>query len=142
MKIRLQVNKGLDGKFRKMENAIEGYYQFYLQGMANQLILFSPVDTGTYITNHNLGTGSSGGSISSKGKPRNQPWSTFADQGLGRLAADISAMASQPASVTFSNSAEHAFEVEYDHGYAPYTKTAREHGNIAARAAAQAEAML
>lgn len=140
MKINLQVNRGLDGKFRRMEDAVKGYYEFYLQGMANQLILFSPVDTGTYITNHNLGVSDS--SASSKGKPRNQPYANFADQGLRRLSADIAAMASNPANVIFSNSAEHALEVEYDHGYAPYGKTAREHRNVAARAARQAEALL
>lgn len=137
MKITLVVNRGLDGKFTKIKEDIKAYRDLYLQGMAEQLILNSPVDTGTYITSHNIG--SAGGFTSSAGKPRNQPYQPFAQAGLNKLFQDIQSLSDTAARVNMSNSAEHADLVEFDLGYAPYTRTAREHNNIARRAAAQAK---
>lgn len=138
--LRVQVNRGLDGKFQKLENMLEEYRDLYLEGMSEQLILNSPVDTGTYITGHHVGTSAVGASRRSDGKPRQQPYQPYAQEGLNGLFSEIAALPEESSRVVFSNDAFHSDEVEYEHGYAPYRKTAREHGRIAAQAAQQAKA--
>lgn len=139
-RINLQVNRSLDGKFQKLSDMIEGYRDLYLEGMAEQLVLYSPVDTGTYITGHNAGISEVPASRQSKGKPRQQPYQPYAQEGLGNLMGDIASLPNEANRVVFSNDAYHSDEVEYEHGYAPYNKTAREHGRIASQAAAEARA--
>lgn len=138
--LRVQVNRGLDGKFRKLEEMIEGYRDLYLEGMSAQLVLYSPVDTGTYITGHHVGTSAVGATRSSEGKPRQQPYEPYAQEGLNQLFAEISALPDNATRVVFSNDTYHSDEVEYEHGYAPYRKTAREHGRVSSQAAAEAKA--
>lgn len=138
--VRVQVNRGLDGKFQKLEQMVEGFRDLYLQGMSEQLVLNSPVDTGTYITGHHVGTSAVGASRSSEGKPRQQPFQPYAQEGLGQLFSDVAALPDSANSVVFSNDTFHSDEVEYEHGYAPYRKTAREHSRVAAQAAAEAKA--
>lgn len=138
--LRVQVNRGLDGKFQKLEQMLEGYRDVYLQGMADQLILNSPVDTGTYITAHNIGTTAVPATESSEGKPRQQPHEPFAQAARNGLFLDIRTLPENANQVVFSNAAFHSDEVEYEHGYAPYRKTAREHSRVAAQAAAEAKA--
>lgn len=138
--LRVQVNRGLDGKFQKLEQMIEGYRDLYLEGMSEQLVLNSPVDTGTYITGHHVGTSAVGATRSSEGKPRQRDYEEFAQQGLNQLFAEISTLPDAATQVVFSNDTFHSDEVEYEHGYAPYRKTAREHSRVAAQAAAQAKA--
>jgi hypothetical protein len=138
--LRVQVNRGLDGKFRKLEQMIEGYRDLYLQGMSEQLVLNSPVDTGTYITGHHVGTSAVGPTRSSEGKSRQQPYEPYAQEGLNQLFTEINTLPDNANSVVFSNDSFHSDEVEYEHGYAPYRKTAREHSRVAAQAATEAKA--
>ena len=138
--LNVQVNRGLDGKFQKLEQMIEGYRDLYLQGMADQLVLYSPVDTGTYITAHTIGTTQVAATESSAGKPRQQPYEQFAQAARNGLFLDIRMLPENTNSVVFSNAAFHSDEVEYEHGYAPYRKTAREHSRVAAQAATEAKA--
>ena len=138
--LNVQVNRGLDGKFRKLGQLVEGFRDLYLQGMADQLVLNSPVDTGTYISSHNIGTSQVPATESSEGKPRQQPYGPFAQAARNGLFLDIRMLPENTNSVVFSNGAFHSDEVEYEHGYAPYRKTAREHSRIAAQAEAQAKA--
>lgn len=139
-KVNVQVNRSLDGKFQKLEDMLDGYRDLYLQGMAEQLVLYSPVDTGTYITGHHVGITAEVASRSSEGKARQQPYQPYAQEGLGQLFIDIGQLPDTAIRVVFSNDAFHSDEVEYEHGYAPYRKTAREHSRVAAQAAAEAKA--
>ena len=138
--LNVQVNRGLDGKFRKLEQMIDDYREFYLQGMSEELVLNSPVDTGTYITGHHVGTAAVGATRTSDNKPRQQPYGPYAQEGLGQLFSEIAALPEGANRVVFSNDTFHSDVVEYDHGYAPYRKTAREHSRIAAQAEAEAKA--
>ena len=138
--LNVQVNRGLDGKFRKPIELLEGFRDLYLQGMADQLVLNSPVDTGTYITAHNIGTSQVPATESSEGKPRQQPYEAFAQAARNGLFLDIRMLPENTNSVVFYNAAFHSDEVEYEHGYAPYRKTAREHSRIASQAEAEARA--
>ena len=134
------VNRSLDGKFKKLEQMIEGYTEIYAQKMAEQIVLRSPVDTGTYMEGHNLGVSAVGASSSSEGKPRKQPYQPYAQEALNRLFMQASALPHNAHRIVFSNDAFHADMVEYEHGYAPYTSAAREHHRIAKEAEAEAKA--
>ena len=138
--LRVQVNRGLDGKFRKLEQVLDGYRDLYLHEMASQLVLYSPVDTGTYITGHHIKTTAVGASRSSEGKQRQRDYEEFAQIALNDLSSEIEQLPENANSVVFSNDSFHSDDVEYEHGYAPYRKTAREHSRAAAKAAAEAKA--
>lgn len=138
--INVQVNRGLDGKFRKLEDMLEDFRDLYLQGMADQLVLYSPVDTGTYISSHSVGLSEVPKTNSSSGKPRNQPYQAFAQAARNGLFTDIRLLPEGANRVVFSNASFHEDEVEYEHGYAPYRKTAREHKRIAQEAETLAKA--
>lgn len=139
--INVQVNRGLDGKFRKLEDMLENFRDLYLQGMADQLVLYSPVDTGTYISSHNVGLSEVPKTNSSDNKPRNQPYAAFAQAARNGLFLNIRLLPEGANRVVFSNGAFHESEVEYEHGYAPYRKTAREHKRIAQEAETLAKAI-
>lgn len=134
------VNRSLDGKFKKLEQMLEGYTEIYAQKMAEQIVLRSPVDTGTYMEGHNLGVSAVGASSSSKGKPRKQPYQPYAQAALNQLFMQASALPHNSNRIVFSNNSFHADEVEYKHGYAPYRSAAREHSRIAKEAEAEAKA--
>lgn len=134
------VNRSLDGKFKKLEQMIEGYTEIYAQKMAEQIVLRSPVDTGTYMEGHNLGLVAVNPSQSARGKTRKQPYQPYAQEALNQLFRQASALPHNAHRVVFSNNAFHADVVEYEHGYAPYRSAAREHHNIAKEAEAEAKA--
>lgn len=138
--LRLQVNRGLDGKFRKPIELLEGFRDLYLHEMAAQLVLYSPVDTGTYITGHHVGLDAVEPSRSSEGKERNQDHARFAQEAINGLSAEIGQLPEEAIRVVFSNDAYHWSEVEYEHGYAPYRKTANEHKRMAQKAEQTARA--
>jgi len=134
--VKVIINRGLDGKFKKITESLEGYGQIYGTKMAEQLVLFSPVDTGTFMDSFYAGSGYGGGLNSSHGKPRNQPYGPYAEAALQRMTSQVSALKGST-SIVFGNYAEHAYEVEYDHGYRPFGKTANMHSQIAREAWAE-----
>lgn len=134
--LRVTTNRGLDGKFKKLEDMIDGYRDAYLSRMSSEIVLNSPVDTGTYIKAHNLGPSAVNLSKSSRKKERNQPWQENADKALKKLWGQAKSESLKGLNnVVFSNAAYHWQEVEYEHGYFVYTKAAREHKRIAQEAA-------
>lgn len=137
MRIQVQTNRGLDGKFRKLSDLVEGFGEIYGQKVAEQLVLYSPVDTGAYMESFNVGPSAFGSS--STGRPRRRHWQTYANQAIAKLSQGVSALKGST-TITFTNGAPHAWEVEYEHGYAPFSSTAREHSRLAAEAEAEARA--
>jgi hypothetical protein len=139
------VNRSLDGKFKKLEQMIEGYTEIYAQKMAEEIVLRSPVDTGTYMEGHNLGVSAVGASSSSAGKPRKQPYQPYAQAALNQLFMQASALPHNAHRIVFSNDALHADRVEFlgwkkTGPYLVYTSAAREHHRIAKEAEAEAKA--
>lgn len=134
------VNRSLDGKFKKLQDIVEGFQEEYLRGMSDQIVLRSPVDTGTYMDGHNLGTSAVAPSESSRDKPRKQPYEPHANEALANLYRQAAALPHNSQRVVFSNNAYHADVVEYELGYAPYRSAAREHSRIASEAEARAKA--
>jgi len=138
--MRLQINRSLDGKFKRLQDIVEGYPEVYANKMATELVLNSPVDSGAFMDGYYVGSSYGGTSTSSKGRPTNQPWEPYANAAISRMSSQVVRLLSST-SMVFGNSAEHAFQVEYDHGYAPFGKAAREHGRIAREAEAEAKAI-
>ena len=137
---RVQVNRSSDGKFQKVSDMLDGYRDLYLHEMAAQLILFSPVDTGTYITGHHIVLTAVTPTRSSEGKERNRAHSEFDQDAINDLSVQIRQLPEGANQVIFSNDALHWHKVEYEHAHAPYNKTAREHKRLADKAAAEAKA--
>ena len=138
--IRLQVNRGLDGKFKKLEDLIENFQEEYIRGMSDQIVLRSPVDTGTYMDGHHVGTTAVAATDTSRDKPRKQPYGPYANAALARLYSEAATIPQNTHQVIFSNSAFHADVVEYELGYAPMRSAAREHNRVASEAEARARA--
>jgi hypothetical protein len=133
--VKVIINRSLDGKFQKITEDLEEYGQIYANKVATQLVLASPVDTGTFMDNFFAGSSGTAGTTSSRGKPRNQPWN--GQEAINRMSSGISALKGSTV-MNFGNSADHAFEVEYDHGYAPFGKVANMHGQLMREAWAEA----
>ena len=123
-------------KIEQLNNQLENYGKYFLEGMATEIVLNSPVDTGTYMEAHSLGTTTANGFSSSYGKPKNQDYNAFAQPALDRLLASISSLGENWTNARFSNNALHASDVEYEHGYAVYT-IARNKAPIIAQEASQ-----
>lgn len=124
--VQVNVSRGLDGKFQKMTRQLEKVGEIYSRKFSENLVRNSPVDTGTFMESYYVSNSYSGGSTSSSGKPRKQPYEPFAQQALTRMSGQIAALKGSTMMV-FGNEAEHAMEVEYEHGYAPFGTTRNQH---------------
>jgi hypothetical protein len=136
--MRVTINRGLDGKFQKITEDLEEFGQIYGQMAAEDLVKNSPVDTGTFMDSYYAGVGYTGSFNSSKGKPRKQPWAPYAQEAIGRMSSQVSSLRGSTQMV-FGNSAEHALQVEYDHGYRPFGKAEDLHADRVRRAWAEAK---
>ena len=138
---RLLGNTGaLADKIRKLERQIETFKTEILEESAAFLRLESPVDTGVYMDSHHVGVSQSGPPTSSYGETRGQSFETHSKKAEERLSAEIASLPEDSKRVVFYNNAEHAYEVEYVHGDAPYTKMRSRLPEIVDRAAARAKA--
>jgi len=136
--VKVIINRGLDGKFQKITESLEEYGQIYGRMMAEDLVSFSPVDTGAYMESFYAGSSYGGGSVSSRGRPRNQPYSPYAEAAVQSMVTGVSALRGST-SMIFGNGAPHATEVEYKHGYAPFGNAASLHGPRSSAAWAEAK---
>lgn len=109
-------------RIQALKDQLEELPKEFMRKTADEIVYNSPVDTGTYMDAHSIGATTS--STSSKNKPRNQPWQDHAQRTLDRLYAQIEALPPEETKHFISNNSDHAWKVEYEHGYAPYT-TAR-----------------
>ena len=126
---------------KEMSQKLEGFQKEFLEGIATSIVLDSPVDTGTYISSHNVGTSVESGMTTSANKPRNQSFNAFAQPALNKLFSEIDAVASEDLdTVYFSNTSSHAANVEYEHGYEVYSRAKRKAPQIAEEAAAKVRA--
>ena len=91
---------------------------------ADIVIENSPVDTGTYMDAHQIGTSES--ITTSHGKPHNQPYSNFADEARNRLYSQINGLNVDGSDWFITNNSAHNMRVEYTGwnskpAYSPYT---------------------
>lgn len=126
---------------KEMSRRLEGFQKEFLEGLATSIVLDSPVDTGTYMDSHNIGTTPETGTASSSGKPKNQPYGTYAQTAMSRLFNEIESLSSTDLdTIYFSNKSNHATNVEYEHGYEVYSRAKRKAPQIAEEAAAKVRA--
>lgn len=128
-KVKVSTGQTRD-KFGRFAEKLDLLKEEHLGELSATAIAVSPVDTGTYITSHEINpTGTPSGSTTSKGKPTKQPYQPFADEGLNNLWGDIQALPEGFTSASLTNKAEHAQEVENEHGV--YAVVRREANRIA-----------
>jgi len=98
------------------ERRTDEFKRRVLSKAAESIVAFSPVDTGTYIMEHDI---TSGGrqrglaSVSSHGRPRGQEKSDFDGAALSKLLAAVEALPTGFSDVMLANYAAHAPQVEY-----------------------------
>lgn len=139
--MRLIGNTGaLANKIRELEEQIEFFKRDIAYESATFLVLESPVDTGTYMEGHHVGT-SRGTKYTRPRTEKNQPYEPVANEAIGRLEAEINALPDDSRAVVFYNNAIHAEKVENELGYAPYTTMRSRLPEIVDRAAARAKAL-
>lgn len=143
--IRIRIRKSdrsIKDKLGQVEKKLDIFLFNVLHGFANEIIFHSmdTVDTGTYVTSHKFSLGPLVESTSSHGKPRRQDPSAKSQDGLNNLAADIASFGDLRTHSRFflQNVSYHALQVEYDHGYAVYTKTKNRRNVIIQEAVAKA----
>jgi hypothetical protein len=141
----VRVNRGLDGKFRKLEQLIDNFREEYLMGLAEEIVFNSPVDTGAYILSHNIGDNFTtsdgvGGRRDQGDGPFGAKWSQLQQPALSKLDAQIRAIPDTQTVVTIRNTSSHATIVEYQHGYEVYSRARAKSGMIAREAEARARA--
>lgn len=114
---RTNVAKRIDA----LKEQLEELPKEFMRMTATEIVLNSPVDTGTYMDAHNIGV--TRGATSSFDKPKNQDYQTYADSALERLYSQIEALGPEVTRHYISNNSLHAWKVEYEHGWAPYSST-------------------
>lgn len=124
--VEVRLNRDLKGKFQKVTEDLQEYGQFYGQLMAEDLVYASPVDTGAFMESYYVSTAYDGAGVSSRNRPRQQPWSAFGPEAIARMNSQVAALRGTTRMV-FGNASPHAFQVEYKHGYAPFGKAANRH---------------
>jgi hypothetical protein len=131
----VQQGQSVESILKKYRQSLGDARDEFLIGMAAEVVLRSPVDTGTYMEGHTITTGGSVPKVdSSKNKPRSRPYQPFAQAAMNRMASQIRALPKDVPVVSISNSAIHSDLVEYSYGYAPYSQARNEASRIAIEA--------
>ena len=111
-------------RIKELEQKLEEFPKEFMRITADVIIKNSPVDTGTYMDAHQIGTSES--ITTSHGKPHNQPYSNFADAARDRLYSQINGLSVDGSDWFITNNSAHAIRVEYTGwnskpAYSPYT---------------------
>lgn len=111
-------------KISQLQEKLEQFPKEFMKITADVIISHSPVDTGTYMDAHQIGTAES--ITTSHGKPHNQPYSNFADAAKDRLYSQINGLSVDGSDWFITNNSAHAVRVEYIGwsrvpAYSPYT---------------------
>ena len=132
------TRRDLDAMVKQYEADIMELKKRALQQIVAQVVNYSPVDTGTYIMNHEvrLRSGSFRSTVTiPKNALRGRDWSEFEQAAVAKLFADIEAIDLSKDTISIRNKSTHAAVVE--HNESVYALARREAGRII-RAEAQA----
>lgn len=105
---------------------VDRFEKSLLNQISSKVVDLSPVETGAYMDSHTW-AGEPG--QSSDGRPGGQSESQFASAAKTRLSGQVEGHQAG-SDETLSNSAPHAWNVEHEHGHAPYKQAARELNNF------------
>ena len=111
-------------KIKELQEKLEEFPKQFMRITADIIIGNSPVDTGTYMDAHQIGTSES--ITTSHGKPHNQPYNNFADAARDRLYSQINGLSVDGSNWFITNNSAHNIKVEYTGwdskpAYSPYT---------------------
>ena len=111
-------------RIKELEQKLEEFPKEFMKITADVIIKNSPVDTGTYMDAHQIGTSES--ITTSHGKPHNQPYSNFAETARDRLYSKINGLSVDGSDWFITNNSAHNMRVEYTGwdskpAYSPYT---------------------
>lgn len=111
-------------RIKELEQKLEEFPKEFMRITADVIIKNSPVDTGTYMDAHQIGTSES--ITTSHGKPHNQSYGDFAESARDRLYSQISGLSVDGSNWFITNNSAHAIRVEYTGwdfvpAYSPYT---------------------
>ena len=124
----MALNRGIGVSFtqaiRKIEQDLEDVRNEFLKGMAREVVLPSPVDTGTYVMSHNVGERSAAGQFTGNIRyigPPGQNRGAMQQEALSKLYTQIDALPAEQTRVSLSNNSAHANLVE--NGGANWTRS-------------------
>ena len=111
-------------RIKELQEKLEQFPKEFMRITADIVIENSPVDTGTYMDAHQIGTSES--ITTSHGKPHNQSYSNFAEAARDRLYSQIDGLNVDGSNWYIGNNSAHAVRVEYTGwnnvpAYSPYT---------------------
>lgn len=111
-------------RIKELEQKLEEFPKEFMRITADVIIKNSPVDTGTYMDAHQIGTSES--ITTSHGKPHNQSYGDFASEARDRLYSQINGLSVDGSNWFITNNSAHAVRVEYTGwdfvpAYSPYT---------------------
>ena len=111
-------------RIKELEQKLEEFPKEFMRITADVIIKNSPVDTGTYMDAHQIGTSES--ITTSHGKPHNQSYGDFADAAKDRLYSQIEGLRVDGSNWFITNNSAHNVRVEYTGwdnvpAYSPYT---------------------
>lgn len=154
-------NKAIDAKLSKARTVVKDFLEEFLWESGKFVVERSPIDTGTYILNHQIGVNYQTNPLgirdrSSDGKLgyhdlEGDSYNPYAprierDVALQSIQAQIESLPEMGRDywdrVTILNTAFHANKVEYDHGYAVYTQLRGAASSLAQIAAQRAKAKI
>lgn len=142
----LNISSSLQGKLDKLEEIAKKGVVDKLEEIASDVVRFSPVDTGAYVTSHSFKTNTSsrGRGKTSRNKPRGQNPQAMRETGYQNLMSDIANLELENLTkITLRNDSPHANDVETgvlqkdsttdgfslgSAGYWVYTKIRNKHG--------------
>ena len=125
IKFKLIDNRtGVSKRIKELQERLGQFPKEFMRITADIIIENSPVDTGTYMDAHQIGTSES--ITTSHGKPHNQPYSNFADAARDRLYSQINGLSVDGSNWFITNNSAHNIRVEYTGwdkvpAYSPYT---------------------
>lgn len=122
--VQVRINRGFDGKFKRITESLEEFGQVYGNMMAEDLVQASPVDTGAYMESFYVSSSYDGYGSDSHGRPRRQPRGPYESIALQRMQSGIAGLRGSTVMV-FGNGAPHAAKVEGL--YAPFGIAASAH---------------
>lgn len=125
-----KIARSLNAILKQIENDLDQVRDVFLTRMAEDLVSFSPVDTGAYVTSHSITTATNlGRSRTSENKPTGMAEAPMKAQALDQLLSDIANLPKDTTKVYMNNRSPHNNHVEYGGwgwkrgGYEVYKKT-------------------
>lgn len=129
----------------EVDDAVGSLHRRAARFMAERVVAYSPVDTGTYMDSHHVTQGRAGGAPTetSHRKPRGQPREPHESEALTRMYDEIDALPNAR-ETRVSNNAQHARIVEYGRGnsfgYLVYRRAREDTREFIARMVAETRA--